>query len=478
MTALDATLGRNRKAAAESGTADAALAGSPCSQTAAAGSRALTAPSIGRTATVLQSAAALLWIPQAALLSLAVGQIASGAAMDRALLPAAGILVLGIARAWLDRAGMQSAFRAARGQLTALRADAVAGLARRSPLDATRPSSGLVAGTLAEQAEAVVPYRARFEPLRHKATVVPLAILACVLAYSWAAALILLVAAPLIPVFMALIGWRAKEASEKQLAEMGDMNAFLLDRLRGMATIRTFDAVDRTARHLRTTAETLRVRTMAVLRIAFLSSAVLELFAALGVAGIALYVGLTFIDYLQLRASPLTLQLGMFLLLMAPEVYNPLRLFASHYHDRATARSAMAEIEQQLGALGFACRDKRFDSVFRLGGDDRAVAGTGIVPGAGTHFRHGFLEFGNPLLGFAHKNGDRNSHAALTCRTHRGTHQGVDHLLFVSIRQNHHMVLGAGEALYTLHVASTGFVDVTAYRNRTYERNGLDGGIS
>ncbi len=346
MTALDATLGRNRKAAAESGTADAALAGSPCSQTAAAGSRALTAPSIGRTATVLQSAAALLWIPQAALLSLAVGQIASGAAMDRALLPAAGILVLGIARAWLDRAGMQSAFRAARGQLTALRADAVAGLARRSPLDATRPSSGLVAGTLAEQAEAVVPYRARFEPLRHKATVVPLAILACVLAYSWAAALILLVAAPLIPVFMALIGWRAKEASEKQLAEMGDMNAFLLDRLRGMATIRTFDAVDRTARHLRTTAETLRVRTMAVLRIAFLSSAVLELFAALGVAMVAVYVGFHLLGQLDFGAwgGKLTLGEGLFILLLAPAFFEPLRDLSSVWHDRAAGQAALDAI--------------------------------------------------------------------------------------------------------------------------------------
>jgi ATP-binding cassette subfamily C protein CydD len=78
---------------------------------------------------------------------------------------------------------------------------------------------------------------------------------------------------------------------------------------------------------------------------------VLEFFAALGVAGVALYVGLTFIDYLKLRATPLSLELGLFLLLMAPEVYNPLRLLAAHYHDRAAAKAAIGEIEAQLGPL-------------------------------------------------------------------------------------------------------------------------------
>ncbi len=66
--------------------------------------------------------------------------------------------------------------------------------------------------------------------------------------------MVLLVSAPLIPLFMALIGWRAKAASEKQLVEMGGMNAFLLDRLRGLATIRSLDAVDLTAHRLRANA--------------------------------------------------------------------------------------------------------------------------------------------------------------------------------------------------------------------------------
>ncbi len=93
----------------------------------------------------------------------------------------------------------------------------------------------------------IVPYLSRFQPARFKASAVPLVILACVFPISWIAALILLIAMPLIPVFMALIGWRAQAASEKQLAATGGLNGFLLDRLRGLATIRALGAVDATA---------------------------------------------------------------------------------------------------------------------------------------------------------------------------------------------------------------------------------------
>ena len=94
--------------------------------------------------------------------------------------------------------------------------------------------------TLTEQADAIVPYLARFQPLRISAAVVPPIILGFVFVFSWVAALALLMAAPVIPIFMALIGWQAKAASERQLTRMGNMNAFLLDRLRGLATIRAF----------------------------------------------------------------------------------------------------------------------------------------------------------------------------------------------------------------------------------------------
>ena len=297
-------------------------------------------------AAVLQTAASLLWIPQAALLSMAVGNMAAGADAGAAVLPAAGIALIGVMRALLERSGARLAFDAARRHLATLRETAIDAVASRSPLDATRPSSGLVASTVAEQAEAVVPYLARFQPLRFKALAVPLVILAFILPISWTAALVLLVAAPLIPVFMALIGWQAREASERQLAETGSMNAFLLDRLRGLATIRTLGAVDRTALRLRAEAESLRGRTMAVLRIAFLSSAVLELFAALGVALVAVYVGFHLLEQLPFGAwgTKLSLAEGLFILLLAPAFFEPLRDLSSAWHDRAAGEAALGAL--------------------------------------------------------------------------------------------------------------------------------------
>ncbi|MFD1333917.1 ABC transporter transmembrane domain-containing protein, partial [Methylopila musalis] len=217
-----------------------------------------------------------------------------------------------------------------------------------SPLDADRAPSGLAASALAEQAEAVTAYFARFRPARAKATVVPLVILACVLPVSWLAALILAVAAPLIPLFMALVGWRAKAASERQLVAMGEMNGFLLDRLRGLDAIRSAGAVEATAQRVRAEADGLRRRAMAVLRIAFLSSAVLELFSALGVALVAVYVGFNLLGQIPFGAwgGGLSLAEGLFVLLLAPAFFEPLRELSAAWHDRASGQAAIEALDR------------------------------------------------------------------------------------------------------------------------------------
>ncbi|MBZ9655521.1 thiol reductant ABC exporter subunit CydD [Phyllobacterium lublinensis] len=301
-----------------------------------------------RTAALLQVLASLLWLPQAALLAAGVGAIANGAGLANIHWLVMGVVGAGIVRAALDSVGTRLAFNAARGVLSDRRHAATASLAARSPLDIGRPASGMAASVLAEQAEAIVPYLARFRPARLKASTVPIVILLCVLPLSWIAAVVLLVSAPLIPLFMALIGWRAKAASEKQLVEMGGMNAFLLDRLRGLATIRSLGAVDLTARRLRANAESLRSRTMAVLRIAFLSSAVLELFAALGVAMVAVYIGFHLLGQLNFGAwgGRLSLNEGLFILLLAPAFFEPLRELSAVWHDRASGEAAMEALDR------------------------------------------------------------------------------------------------------------------------------------
>ena len=298
-------------------------------------------------ASALLCLSSLVWIGQAAMLAIGVGAISEGGGVSEVAIPAATVLGLGILRAALDVVGGRLAFQAARRELTAHRAAATAALALRSPLDSARPASGLAASMLGEQAEAIVPYLQRFRPARLKANVVPLVMFFCILPISWVAALILALCAPLIPIFMALIGWRAKAASEKQLAETGGINAFLLDRLRGLATIRALGAVDATALRLRGDAESLRVRTMAVLRIAFLSSAVLEFFSALGVAAMAVYVGFSLLGSIDIGTweSRLTLSQGLFILLLAPTFFEPLRELSTVWHDRASGEAALAALK-------------------------------------------------------------------------------------------------------------------------------------
>ncbi|MBY5369924.1 thiol reductant ABC exporter subunit CydD [Rhizobium leguminosarum] len=316
-----------------------------------------TAKSGLRRAAMLQALAAAFWIPQAGLLAVSLGRIADGGGLHDVLWPALGILALGFARSCLDAAGGRLAFQAARTELSRRRQIAAMALSVSSPVDRDRSASGKAASVLGEQAELIVPYLARFQPARMKASLVPLIILAFILPVSWIAALVLLFAAPLIPIFMALIGWRAQAASERQLVATGGLNGFLLDRLRGLATIRALDAVDGTALRLRSEAESLRVRTMAVLKIAFLSSAVLELFAALGVAMIAVYVGFSLLGEIRFGTwvGRLDLTEGLFILLLAPAFFEPLRELSAVWHDRAAGEAALKALDT-LAAGGLSIR--------------------------------------------------------------------------------------------------------------------------
>jgi ATP-binding cassette subfamily C protein CydD len=308
-----------------------------------------------RVASLVQGAAALLWLPQAALLAWAVDGLARGEGLRAVVWPALGIVLLGLLRATCEAWGMRRVFAAARSALSGMRAQAAAVLAAHSPLDSARPASGLAASTIAEQAEAVVPYLVRYAPARWRAMVVPLLILPLVAAYSWVAAAILLVAAPLIPLFMAIVGWRARAASEAHMVEAGGMHAFLLDRLRGLASLRALGAVEATALRLGEAAQGLRRRTMAVLRIAFLSSAVLELFSALGVAMVAAYVGFHLLGTFEFGTwgRRLSLGEGLFVLLLAPAFFEPLRELSAVWHDRAAGEAALAALDR-LGQGGTA----------------------------------------------------------------------------------------------------------------------------
>ena len=299
-------------------------------------------------ACLIHALSPLLWIPQAALLALGVARLQSGAGLAGVAWPAAGIVVAGLLRAWLDAWSSTRMFESAREYLNLWREQAISALSVRSPLDRARLHAGTAASVLAEQAEAILPWLTRYHGAMWRVRLMPLVILLPVAWYSWAAATVLITAAPLIPLFMVLVGWRARAASEAQWLQMSSMNAFLLDRLRGLPTLRALGSVQATARRLRANAEDLRLRTMKVLRIAFLSSAVLELFSALGVAMVAAYVGFHLLGYLEFGAwgGRLTLGEGLFILLLAPSFFEPLRELAAVWHDRAAGVAAMDALER------------------------------------------------------------------------------------------------------------------------------------
>ena len=302
-------------------------------------------------ACLIHALSPLLWIPQAALLALGVARLQSGAGLAGVVWPAAGIVVAGLLRAWLDAWSSTRMFESARERLSLWRERAITSLSARSPLDRPRLHAGTAASVLAEQAEAILPWLTRYHGAMWRVRLMPLVILLPVAWYSWAAAAVLITAAPLIPLFMVLVGWRARAASEAQWLQMSSMNAFLLDRLRGLPTLRALGSVQATARRLRASAEDLRQRTMKVLRIAFLSSAVLELFSALGVAMVAAYVGFHVLGYLEFGAwgGRLTLGEGLFILLLAPAFFEPLRELAAVWHDRAAGVAAMDALERLNG---------------------------------------------------------------------------------------------------------------------------------
>ncbi|MCP1677992.1 thiol reductant ABC exporter subunit CydD [Kerstersia gyiorum] len=270
--------------------------------------------------------------------------IVQGAGREALLPGIAAIAALIVVRAILTWVGERAGIRAAERIKVLVRQSLFADMLSRGPQWTRGQASGSLASVMVEQVEAFDGFFSRYLPTMVSGTFLPVAFAIVVLPVDYVAGLLLLLTAPLIPVFMALVGWGAEAASRRHLEAFARLSGFFADRLRGLSTLKLYGRARAEAEAVQEASETLRGKTMSVLRIAFLSSATLEFFAALGVAGVALYVGLTYLGFVTIRSDILTLQAGMFCLLMAPEVYNPLRQFAAHYHDRAAARAAVAEI--------------------------------------------------------------------------------------------------------------------------------------
>ena len=276
--------------------------------------------------------------------------IVEGVPLAGLLAPVASILLLIAVRAGLSMAGEMLAIEASESIKLGLRRDLFAEMLARQPLWTGTRSSGALSTLVIEQVEALDGFFTRYLPATIQAAILPIAFSVVILPFDWTVALIFLVTAPLIPVFMMLAGWVAEAASKAQASALARLTGRFADRLRGIVTLKLFGREAAETEAMYAASEELRRRSMKVMRIAFLSSAALEFFAALGVAGVALYCGLTLLGLVHLRPTPLTLETALFCLLMAPEVYQPLRLLAVHYHDRAAAKAALREVAATMGS--------------------------------------------------------------------------------------------------------------------------------
>ncbi|WP_421846547.1 ATP-binding cassette domain-containing protein [Novosphingobium sp.] len=193
---------------------------------------------------------------------------------------------------------------------------------------------------------------ARFDPVRQSATLAPILVVVVVAFQSRVAALILF--ATLVPfvIGMILAGGAARQAADRQMAAITALSALYVDRIRRLPIIRHFGAEDRIARQAGSAAEDVAERTIAVLRAAFLSSAVLEFFAALSVALVAVYCGFSLLGLLPFPAPEhLDYRAAFFVLVMAPEFYLPMRRLAAAYHEKQlgeAAEAALAEVPEPV----------------------------------------------------------------------------------------------------------------------------------
>ncbi|MGG7565217.1 ATP-binding cassette domain-containing protein [Rhodovulum sp. DZ06] len=313
------------------------------------------APRLTRAAR-LSTLAGALWPLQALCVAWSVSAWLSGGLSPAAQAAiAAGFVLIGLLRALLDRRAGAILHGAADEVIAGARARLIAREARAPGPE----GSAAIAALAAQKLPLLRPFITRYRVAEARSRALPLLMIALVAPFSWAAALVLLVAGPLIPVFMALVGMAAEDASRRQMVEIGDMNAMLMDRLGALLDVRLLGARERAAAQFDGAADRLRDRTMKVLRVAFLSSTVLELFAALGVAMTAVWVGFSLLGELSWGAwgAPLSPAAGVFVLLLAPEFFQPLRDLAAAWHDRAAARAVAAELEAleeapRLGMLG------------------------------------------------------------------------------------------------------------------------------
>jgi thiol reductant ABC exporter CydD subunit len=288
-----------------------------------------------------------LVVVQAALLSRVVdAAFLRGVTLDTVLPLLGGLVGAALARAAATWGQDVVAQRFSGAVRTELRDRLTRRLLALGPRYAWGERAGELQNTLVGGVESLDAYLAQYLPQAFLAGIVPLLVLLAVLGADPLSALVLLLTFPLIPLFMWLMGGEARRRTERQWVTLSRLSAQFLDAVQGLATLRAFGRARDRADTIARASERHRRMTMDVLRVAFVSGLVLELLATLGTAIVAVEVGLRLL-YAKMAFGP-----ALFVLVLAPEFYRPLRALGASFHAGMAGREAVGRIREVLEGEG------------------------------------------------------------------------------------------------------------------------------
>ena len=244
------------------------------------------------------------------------------------------LLAVFVLRTIVTAVGDAVAFEAGARVVLAVRAALQTHIVELGPSWTRRQRTGDVTNTVFDAAESIGRYYTGYLPQRVLIAFIPLAIFAFVVPTDWVSAVILFVSAPLIPIFMVLIGRGTEALNQAQWRKLAHLAAYLFDAIEGLTTLKLFNASRAETRAIAQASDAYRTSTMEVLRVAFLSSLALEFIATISIAMVAVYIGFR-LYYRELHFLP-----GFAVLLLAPEFYRPLRAMGTQYHARMEAIGA------------------------------------------------------------------------------------------------------------------------------------------
>ena len=296
-----------------------------------------------RQAVALGSLSGLLVVAQAALLAhVGAAAVEHRAPLRQALPWLLALLPVFALRFALVRGAERVAFRAGASLRQQLRRRLLDHVQRLGPLWLRAQQRGDLLNSLVNGIEALEAYFARYLPTARVTALVPAAILLVVFPVDWISGLVLLLTAPLIPLFMWLIGRGAEDMNQQQWQRLARLSARFLDTLQGLVSLKLLGAGRREAQVVEQVSEEYRAATMRVLRVAFLSSVVLEFLSTVSIALVAVLIGF------RLMWGQMHFEQGFFVLLLAPEYYAPLRALGGVYHLRMDAIGAAQRIQPVL----------------------------------------------------------------------------------------------------------------------------------